>query len=136
MRAAARRCRQAAPTCCWCQRSIARRASVVRQRKPLTTANWIERHSSATRSSVPQRSSAAGSNASSRWIGALSLCSGPAVDSSSEKNLRNTPLTNALGRLELSVKLKGGRWSGKVLNYEWPYFCQYLKRFIFHFTCI
>ena len=27
----------------------------------------------------------------------------------------------------LESVFKGGRWSGKGLNFEWPYFCQYLS---------
>ena len=30
-----------------------------------------------------------------------------------------------IGTFEVDAYIKGGRWSEKVLNFEWQYFCQY-----------
>ena len=32
----------------------------------------------------------------------------------------------SLHKIRIRV-VKGGRWSGKGVNFEWPYFCQYLS---------
>ena len=42
------------------------------------------------------------------------------------------PLTNPVGKCTCErglvlKRFKGGGWSRKGLNFEWPYFCQYLS---------